>query len=235
MIRTTISNPNLFPRLFIASAAFAVSLIAANATANAQDSANSTDGSPHVARVEEDWELMIGVPDVNIAGPQILNVISPVGNIDHTHVVFELNHQSLPDFDLGGMQLQHWEGEKDIHFFNSRSFGALQIVDETIKYTMSMQLNDGVLTFQVLNGKSETWGAFGGEKTLRFSTKCALHHLDSYSPDVSLKYSRVGFAANRVRKLELKQVRLYDADGKLIRTIKDVRTLHGDSADDSTN
>ena len=78
------------------------------------------DDAATVMRVEEDWEILIGTPDADNDGPQIMNVISPTGDITAQHAVLEINHQTFPDFYGGGMQLQVWTGDILNQFSNSK-------------------------------------------------------------------------------------------------------------------
>jgi len=63
-----------------------------------------------IVRVEEEWELRAGEPDADVGAPHTSCVISPFGDVSQIHAVFNLNHQTLPDFVAGGMQLQVWNG-----------------------------------------------------------------------------------------------------------------------------
>jgi hypothetical protein len=69
--------------------------------------------------------------------------------------------------------------------------------------------------FEVSDGSSQTWGAFGGEGYLRAAVATDLTDLGGYDPGVSVENSGVGFAGNRVASLVLKRVRLYTAVGLL--------------------
>jgi hypothetical protein len=85
---------------------------------------------------------------------------------------------------------------------------------ETVRWTLSMQLADGLLTFEVINGTSATWGNFGGQGYLKASVASTLDSLAGYSPAVSVQHSGVSYAANRVQSLVLKRVRYYTASGE---------------------
>src|SRR4051812_15359692 len=102
-----------FKRFFVAAAeivasrrAFPIYVCApllaffACATANAASDA--------VVRVEEDWKVEVNIPNPDDHAPQIVNSISPTGNLEGLHAVFELNHRSLNNYGAGGMQLQAW-------------------------------------------------------------------------------------------------------------------------------
>lgn len=179
-----------------------------------------------IVRVEEDWELMVGEPEPTTAAPQVTTVISPVGNLESWHVAFELNHQTMPDFTPGGLCLQLWRGSEsqgvDRHHHGEV---LIQSEGEQITWTQCMSLSDGVLTFEITNGESTTWGNFGGGGQLRLSTSTSLDDLGGYRPEVSVENSGVGFASNRVHVLTLKRVRVHRANGEVQEVNADL-TVH---------
>ncbi len=181
--------------------------------------------SETIVRVEEDWELVVGTPDPNTDAPQVTCVISPVANTDAYHGAFELNQQSMPVFESGGVQLQVWEGEVPI---SDRKYPILAILvqpDETVAWTQCMELDNGVLTFEIISGNSTTWGAFGGQGYLKAGVNSALADLHGYDPAVSVENSGMGYAANRVQSLVLKRVRRYTSNGAILED-DTVRVVH---------
>jgi len=174
-----------------------------------------------IVRVEQDWELVIGTPDPDTDSPQIVCVISPRGDVNSTYAAFELNQRGQPSFSPGGLQLQIWDGESPLSEVSSTNESLLTNVGETVRWTQSMELADGVLIFEVTNGTSTTWGGFGGEGSLRLSVSTTLTNLDGYDADVSLRNSGVGFAANRVHSLVLKRTRLITSAGQQVEVQND--------------
>lgn len=171
---------------------------------------------PDVVRVEEDWELVIGTPDPDSDSPQVTSVFSPVGHVESLYAALEINHQSQPEFVAGGLQLQIWDSEFSE---SSRKFpnGAVMAqAGETVRWTQSMQLADGVLTFEITNGTSTSWGSFGGQGYLKASVNTALSNLNDYHPATSVHNSGIGYAANRVQSLVLRRVRLITSDGEVL-------------------
>lgn len=167
----------------------------------------------NVTRVEEDWELVVGEPSVDDTSPQIINIISPTDRIDAELAVLELNHSTQPDYLDGGVQFQRWFGDFERVYRTPHTTNRLSIPGERIKYTMSMKIEGGLLKFGVRNGTSQTWGHFGGESEQWNSSVLSVYaNLDGYSPAISTKYSRVGYAANRVQKYSLKEVRYYNGN-----------------------
>lgn len=166
-----------------------------------------------VSRVEEDWVLVIGEPSIDDTSPQIISFISPTQRIDAECAVLELNHSTQPDYLDGGVQFQRWFGDFERIWRTPHTSNRLAIPGETIKYTMTMRIENGLLRFGVRNGTSETWGTFGGTtEQWNSSVVSPYSNLDAYSPAISTKYSRVGYAANRVQKFSLKEVRYYRGD-----------------------
>lgn len=181
-----------------------------------------------VMKVEEDWEMVVLEPSPDITAPQITCLISPVGNIDGVYAALELNHGSMPDFISGGLQLQAWNGES---WITVRDYAdtTLQNNSETVTWTTKMWLNNLAserLTFKVTNGTSTSWGAFGEEGNFKLSLTSGIVNLSGYSPTVSVANSGIGFGAQRVQRLVLKQVRYYDGWGNLLNTDSTQRVVH---------
>jgi hypothetical protein len=164
--------------------------------------------TPTIVRVQQDWELVVGEPDQDSASPQVVCVLSPRGDVDWTYAAFELNHQNVPDFVPGGMQLQVWRGTRAVVQKQFSSNAQLATPGETITWTQSMSLDDNRLTFAIADGHSTTWGNFGGTANLQATVFTRLTNLNAYDPAVSVRNSGVGFANNRVRSLTLKCSRL---------------------------
>lgn len=177
-----------------------------------------------VFSVQEDWELVVGDPDPVSNAPQVTCVISPVGHVDSLHAAFELNHQTEPAYEAGGLQLQVWEGEEHLNTKWFLEHNQLGTADEVVQWTQQLVLSGGELTFEVTSGESTTWGSFGGK--LRTTVGSTLANLDEYDPAVSVANSGVGFAGNRVVSLVLKRVRWYAADGTLLAEDNTPRVVH---------
>jgi len=167
-------------------------------------------------RVEEDWELVIATPDPDSDSPQVTCLISPHASLDSYYATFELNHQSELTFESGGLQMQIWDGEALVGDKGHPNRQVLSTTGETITWTQSVDVRDGVLTFEITKGNSTTWGTFGGQGYLKAMLPTELSSLSGYSPSISVKDSGVSYASNRVTSLTLKGVRYYDAEGKLI-------------------
>jgi hypothetical protein len=188
-------------------------------------SAGAEDPSPSITHIEEDWKIELGVPDPGNEAPQIIVVGAPTGTLNDVHAVFEINHQTLPDYESGGMQLQRWLGENPLHYHNFPANGLLAFDSESVRFTMSMKVDGGLLRFDILNGTSSTWGEFGGQGYLRCWASTSLTDLGSYNPETSLQQSRVGFASHRVKQLTRTAVRYY-AGENLVATDSEEKIVH---------
>lgn len=188
-------------------------------------STRAIDLGASVKKVEEDWELVLNDPDTNVNAPQVTCVISPVNHTDGVYAALELNHGTLPEYTAGGLQLQVWNGE-DWLTVRDHADTSLQNSGEVVTWTRRMWLNDGKLTFRVLNGNSTSWGTFGDNENIKLSISSSLSNLNLYSPDVSKANSGVGFGAQRVQSLVLKRVRYYDGSGNLLLEDPTPRVVH---------
>lgn len=225
-------NHTLFPLNLTVGAIIAMlilSVVAQKAAAQESESPANDDSQP-VTRIEEDWRLVIGTPNEREHAPQIVTVLSPSGDTRGLHAVFELNHSTLPEYLPGGMQLQAWSRDYLIGYRQHSKFHLLATPEETIKFTSSMTVDDGTLTFKIVNGTSQTWGAFGGT-SLKLSRTTTLNQFDAYQPELSVRNSSVGFASHRVRELVLTEVRYYSDDEQL-RKDTTVRVVHRHQPED---
>jgi hypothetical protein len=124
-----------------------------------------------------------------------------------------LNHVNAPGFEAGGLHAQYWDGDNLVQDAIANEFGALGNSGETIRWVQRMTIQDGTLTFEVLNGESSTWGTFGGAE-LSFSVPTSLSKLNNYLPGVSIGESQVSYAENRVTSLILTKLRWVKANGQ---------------------
>jgi hypothetical protein len=178
-----------------------------------------------VVHVEEDWELVVGEPDPNTAGPQVACSMSPFANISDTYFTTEINHRSVPWWAPGGVSIHQWSGDWRMQSFDRADRSSMQTNDEVVRWTQSLDVSGGKLTFQVKNGTSTTWGAFGYSGMVKLQTNWGVNSINSYSPEVSVANSGVAFAANRVKSLRLVQVRATLSNGTTV-TDTTVRTVH---------
>jgi hypothetical protein len=140
-------------------------------------------------------------------------------------MAFDINHRTQPNYGSGGMQIQAWDGENLVFHQDSPDNSWLQHAGETVRWTQSMQLQEGKLVFEIADGTSTTWGTFGGQGYLKLSVDTCLTHLGGYRASVTVANSGVGYAANRVSQLVLKEIRVYTANG-LFATWSEPVVLH---------
>jgi hypothetical protein len=141
-------------------------------------------------------------------------VLSPAGDLGGVHFQFTLNHVTAPQYAPGGMQVQLWDGEQLVDESAAHEDGTFRFADEVIHWVQRVSLENETLTFEVLNGESETWGSFGGND-LSLSTPTTLTGLNEYRPGISLTESQVGYAENRVASLTLTKLVWVTEDGEV--------------------
>jgi hypothetical protein len=169
--------------------------------------------SPRVVSVEEHWELRLAHPDQDLSAPQTTMVTSPDGDLEGTHFLFTINHQTDPDYVPGGLQVQHWDGG-DLVTTASAGVGPLSFQEEVVTWVQRVTLDDGHLKFHVRDGQSETWGNFGGDD-LSVTASTTLTSLNGYRPGVSITESQVSYAENRVESLILTKLVWVTDDGEV--------------------
>ncbi|MBL6706819.1 MAG: hypothetical protein ISQ06_11950 [Planctomycetaceae bacterium] len=184
----------------------------------------AADGPP-IVRVEEDWRIEVGTPAPEDHAPQIVTVLSPVGNLEREHSVFELNHATYPNYSAGGMQLQRWYRNWISGYSSTPQQQKLYYANEVVTFTSSMTIDDGHIEFRIENGESKSWSTFGGNGYLKTQSSTGLQDLNAYSPNVSVANSRVAFASHRVRKLVLTKIRYYSQEG-IVTTDDTPRIVH---------
>jgi len=182
------------------------------------------EGTPDIARVEEDWELILDEPANQKDAPQLMTVMSPKADLSDLHGMVTWNYREIPSYWSGGLQLQSWA---DDLFLVSKNFRETEFstTGETITWTQSLSVSSNILTLQIKDGASDTWGSFGGTK-MQLSDTILISNLNGYSPEVSVDNSAVTYGAYRVVKFRIKAVRYYDAANNLIATDTTSRVVH---------
>jgi len=185
------------------------------------------DGAPAAAidRVEEDWEVVVKSGNVEAAGPQITTTMCPGATSDHPTINFNLNYRDHPSFHAGGLQVLAWDGGDLLDSASSHS-ESLQTDGETIAWTQRLSLANGIAEFRVVSGLSTTWGEFGGDD-LAIMFEVALEDLTSYTPDISIGKSGIGWQSDHVESMKLVRVRYYCGE-TLVGTDETTRVIHLD-------
>jgi hypothetical protein len=158
-----------------------------------------------VIKVEEDWQLVLNVPDNNVNCPQFHTVISPGPDLTGLYFQIDWNYREQPDFSSGGLELLTWSGDSLVRHRSLRT-EELSTTAETITWTQVLIANADQVLFQIKNGQSTTWGSFS---TLNIGQTPGLDDLNAYSPDVSVANSWITYGSNRVELLALVSVRYY--------------------------
>lgn len=178
---------------------------------------------PTITRVEEDWKLVLNVPDDWVVAPQFHTVMSPFPNQDLFYFQSTYNYRELPEFQSGGLQLQAWLNDKCLSTKNIRT-EPLSYDADTVTWTQQLKTNGTNLVFQVFNGQSNSWGSFGGEGTA-IQLGWTGGNLNTYSPSVSAAGSYITYGSNRVDLLAITQVRYY-ADNTLVTVDDTLRVVY---------
>lgn len=173
--------------------------------------AHATD--PELFMVEEDWELVINEPDVQINSPQVAFFLYP--DADHSDCYFQLqmNYAAEDGYSSGGFRVGAFCNEVAVDEERSNIRQSLAWDNDQIRWTSAMAVFNGKLMFAVKDGYGMQWGPFGGPEYLVEMDDQEMHCLDHYSPSKSLQSVDIGFGANRVASIKLKTVRLTYTNG----------------------
>ena len=163
-------------------------------------------GAAGADAVEEDWELVLATPDPDVTSPQITTSMQLDSSVELPTMNFILNYRDTPAFAAGGVQVKMTAGGSTTAA--SKGSEQLQTPDETVTWTQRLSLNGGAVTFEVVSGKSTTWGDFGAG-TLSVGASTGVGSLAGYDPAVSVSKSSPTFGANRVARMTLLRVRYY--------------------------
>ncbi len=175
--------------------------------------AEELDPANNIVRVEEDWYVQIGTPAPEEDSPQITTVLSP-GSFAGSFAVFDMNCATQPNFESGGVQLQLWRNGGINQSRSNTNWASLHIVDEEVRFTSAISIQDSNLVFEVLNGTSESWGSFGtGELKVQYPTWRS--HLNQYSRQDSISNACIGYASHRVRCVAQQRVRYYKQNDQM--------------------
>ena len=90
---------------------------------------------------------------------------------------------------------------------------------ERVNWTTRLSISKGVLTAEVFDLSSTTWGNSSGKTTIAsISAPTSLHDLNSYDPNVTCQNSGVEFGNMRVQKLMLRKTRVFTGKQKSVET-----------------
>lgn len=186
--------------LFVASAATA-------------DEASINKIEAPIYKIEEDWEMHIQHPDPEICSPQVTFFTSPSTDSEDDYFQLQMNYHADEWFDGGGFHVAAVCDGDTIDEARSGTNAPLVFASDKIRWTNVMAAIDGQLLFAVKDGHGNQWGNFGGPDYLVRIDSEHFSDLSDYDPAQSLESVDVGFGANRVAEITLKEVRIYRTDG----------------------
>lgn len=175
-------------------------------------------------RVEEDWVALLAEPESATTSPQIMNFISPNQSTSEIFGLVQVNHRGAPEFSGGGLQVQGWVGSSLMNTANASRTEVLNRNADAVRYTVAMQKVSQGIRFELLNGRSRTWGQFA---TTPVSATVPVNEpsLADYSPDFSVANTTVNLGAHRIDLLYLTATRLTYSDGMTVTDTTD-RVIH---------
>ncbi len=177
-----------------------------------------------LVRVEEDWVALIGEPDAATSSPQIMNFISPVQSTSGIFGLVQVNHRGAPDFHDGGLQVQGWIGSSMRGSANATKSARLNRKSDALSYTVAMEKTSEGIVFELLNGRSRTWGKFA-QSPVSVHVDMESPSLEDYSPEYSVNNTNVNLGAHRVELLYLSATRLKYSDQTTVTDNTD-RVIH---------
>jgi hypothetical protein len=170
-----------------------------------------------VTAIEEDWQLDINTSNSVRSSPQFNCLTSTGADIQSLHAILLVNQHETTS---GNLQLQLWSGDQRLAITEvPNSSAILNTVGERITWTMRLSVSKSVLTAEILNLSSTTWGNSSGKNSIAtVSATTTLAGLDSYDPNVTCQNSDVEVGNTRVQKLTLRKTRIYTGKQKSVET-----------------
>ena len=169
--------------------------------------------NPNITRIEEDWEIQVSYPNPDRHTPELVTSMGPLATDSEAVGCLLINHVTKPTYASGGVQLQVWKAGQLIGYSNYALNKQLATANETIRFTLVMELEGMKLKYQVTGGSSSTFGTFGG---LWVTAPTALQSLVSYSPLESMRRSAISVGGNRLSKYQINEVRVSTESGETI-------------------
>jgi hypothetical protein len=166
-----------------------------------------------IVKIEQDWELVVSTPDPDRCSPQVFAQVYPESGGSFCCQLL-INYNDQPTFSAGGVQIQIWQNQVVLDGRdNAPNQAVLQVPDETVKFTLVMEISDGKLNFSAKNVSSTSWGDVNNLNT---SVDYEPTAFANYQTSDTLANSGILLGSNRVTSLTLKQVRRIDASGAQI-------------------
>jgi hypothetical protein len=179
------------------------------------------DTSSAATRIEEDWTLVIGMPNTVNHAPGVKMIMSTQGDLLGYSADYSINYHKEGDpavFTAGGYGIELCSPNQTVPVITAgTSKDLLNTQGETLTWTQRLDLSNGTLTFSLWNGTSTTWGTNPGQ-ILTVSAPCTLTDLSNYDPTFSVAQSGPTWWPDRVASLTLTEVRYFGPTGKLLNT-----------------
>jgi hypothetical protein len=165
-----------------------------------------------IVRIEQDWILVVSSPDSNRCSPQLYFQMFPESGGD-VCCQFLLNYNDQPTFSAGGVQIQVWQNDTVLDGAdNNPNQSVLTGENETVTFTLVMEIRGSRLWYSAINVSSSSWGDVS---RLAVSTAYDPSSFASYKTDDTVAKSGILLGSNRVTALTLKAVRKIDLSGNV--------------------
>jgi hypothetical protein len=174
------------------------------------------ESSSKIVRIEEDWEMNVIEPAPENNSPQVTFFVNP-GSEDHSvYFQVQMNYATNASFSGGGFHVAAVSNETYVDQARSGNHQGLSVDQDTIHWTNVMVVADEKLLFAIKNGHGSDWGNFGGPEFLVEMPARNIDNLNDYRPQRSVDEVDIGFGGNRVSAIELKAVRVFYSDGRVV-------------------
>ncbi|TWU67613.1 hypothetical protein [Crateriforma conspicua] len=168
--------------------------------------------------IEEDWELVLNEPAPEINSPQVSFFVFPNSEDENSYFQLQMNYAAEESYSSGGFRVTAVRQSNPVDDERSDDRQLWTIHGDRIRWTTVMASMDNKYLFAIKNGQSEDWGEFGGPDYLVEMIHEGSLGLSRYTPVKSLENVDIGFGANRVGSITLKNVRVVYNDGH-VRTV----------------
>jgi hypothetical protein len=163
-----------------------------------------------IVRIEQDWVLVVSSPDANRCSPQLFFQLYPESGGDYCCQLL-MNYSDQPTFAAGGIQIQVWQNNAVLDGQdNNPNQAVLQAANETVTFTLVMEIKGSQLHFSATNVSSTSWGDVS---KLSVGVPYTPDAFQTYTTDDTIAKSGILLGSNRVTSLTLNQVRLIDRSG----------------------
>ena len=170
---------------------------------------------PSIYRIEEDWELVVNEPDAASNSPQVTFSTYPSASVDGSCFQLQMNYAADTVFSAGGFHVAAVKNDDIVDEARSGTRSVLATNGDVIRWTSIMAIIDGDALFAIKDGYGSQWGSFGGPEYLVRMYSSPVADLSGYTAQKSLDAVDIGFGANRVASITLREVRSYYDDGRV--------------------